>query len=141
MQIYSKLYDAAFNRIQTYSVEFRRHDYRHTHATKLLEKGCNPKYVQARLGHGKLETALKLYAHVTATMETTAALLSDSFLPQSVMEIIPEVAQAIVDIESINGRPFPPYCKDIVSSILGQTIFKLKNLQKLLPEDAKDFEK
>lgn len=46
-------------------ISFKFHNLRHTHTTKLVQAGVNPKYVQARLGHSKLETTLKYYTHIT----------------------------------------------------------------------------
>lgn len=62
------------------AIPFKYHNLRHTHATRLLEMGCNPKYVQERLGHAELETTLKLYVHVTRKMEEQAAKLSDKMM-------------------------------------------------------------
>lgn len=53
-------------------IEFKMHNLRHTHATMLLEKGINPKYVSERLGHSKLEFTLKLYTHVTRAQDEQA---------------------------------------------------------------------
>lgn len=53
-------------------IEFKMHNLRHTHATLLLEKGINPKYISDRLGHSKLEFTLKLYTHITRSMDEQA---------------------------------------------------------------------
>lgn len=44
------------------------HSLRHTHASNLLAKGADVKYVQDRLGHKNVATTLDIYAHVTETM-------------------------------------------------------------------------
>ena len=45
-------------------LEYRgTHNFRHTHATLLIRNGANVKDVSLRLGHGKIETTLKLYVH------------------------------------------------------------------------------
>ena len=44
------------------------HSLRHTHASNLLAKGADVKYVQERLGHKNVATTLDIYAHVTETM-------------------------------------------------------------------------
>ena len=54
------------------NIEFKMHNLRHTHATMLLEKGLNPKYVSERLGHSKLDFTLKLYTHITISMDEQA---------------------------------------------------------------------
>jgi len=46
---------------------------RHTHATHLLELGEHPKVVQARLGHSTITITMKIYSHVTPTMQQAAA--------------------------------------------------------------------
>lgn len=54
------------------NLNFKMHNLRHTHATMLLEKGLNPKYVSERLGHSKLEFTLRLYTHITRSMDEQA---------------------------------------------------------------------
>lgn len=66
--------------IEERELNFKFHNLRHTHATMLLEDGLNPKYIQERLGHSKLEFTLRLYTHVTAAMETKAAAALDDRL-------------------------------------------------------------
>ena len=53
-------------------IEFNFHSLRHTHATKLIESGVNPKAVQERLGHEKIETTLQTYVHNTENMAISA---------------------------------------------------------------------
>lgn len=55
-----------------FDIDFKMHNLRHTHATILLEKGINPKYVTERLGHSKMEFTLKLYTHITRSMDEQA---------------------------------------------------------------------
>lgn len=62
------------------NIDFKFHNLRHTHATMLAEKGVNPKYVQERLGHGKLEMTLRYYTHVTDAMHDQVAEIVDSLL-------------------------------------------------------------
>lgn len=59
-------------------IDFKFHNLRHTHATMLAEKGVNPKYVQERLGHGKLEITLRYYTHVTDAMHDQVAGIVDT---------------------------------------------------------------
>jgi len=49
--------------------EFDFHSLRHTHATILAENGVNPKALQNRMGHEKIETTFKTYIHKTNVME------------------------------------------------------------------------
>ena len=53
--------------------EYKFHDLRHTHATWLLEEGINPKIVQKRLGHSRIETTLDIYSHVSLNEQRKAA--------------------------------------------------------------------
>ena len=60
----------------------RFHDMRHTHATLLLQEGEAVHTVSARLGHANAAITLGIYAHVTPSMQKSAAstigrLLSD----------------------------------------------------------------
>lgn len=43
-----------------------------THAVKLLESGCNAKYVQQRMGHAKMATTNNLYRFVKTDMDQIA---------------------------------------------------------------------
>lgn len=52
--------------------DFCFHSLRHTHATALIESGVNPKTVQKRLGHAKIETTLNTYCHDTEKMKEKA---------------------------------------------------------------------
>lgn len=44
--------------------EIRIHDFRHSHASLLIEQGVQPNIVQDRLGHVNIETTLKTYSHM-----------------------------------------------------------------------------
>lgn len=44
-------------------IHFEFHALRHTHATILATNGANPKSLQYRLGHEKIETTLGIYVH------------------------------------------------------------------------------
>lgn len=50
------------------NIKFEFHALRHTHATLLAESGVNPKNLQMRLGHEKIETTLQTYIHDTVAM-------------------------------------------------------------------------
>lgn len=55
------------------NIDFDFHSLRHTHATILSENGVNPKSLQLRLGHEKIETTLQTYIHGTEKMEEETA--------------------------------------------------------------------
>ncbi|WP_225423084.1 tyrosine-type recombinase/integrase [Paucilactobacillus nenjiangensis] len=59
-------------------INFKFHSLRHTHATMLLENGAEPKEIQVRLGHSKLETTMNTYVHVTQKMEKNTINIMDS---------------------------------------------------------------
>jgi integrase len=41
----------------------RFHDWRHYHASQLVELGTSPKVVQERIGHADVSTTLRFYVH------------------------------------------------------------------------------
>lgn len=49
-------------------VNFKFHNLRHTHASRLAEKNVPMMVVKERLGHSKEETTMKYYTHVTKGM-------------------------------------------------------------------------
>jgi len=49
------------------------HSLRHTHATQLMEMGINPRVVQERLGHNKIDLTLGTYSHVSTGMQDDVA--------------------------------------------------------------------
>jgi integrase len=61
-------------------LEFRFHDLRHTGATLLMEAGIHPKVVSEMLGHSDIAVTLRVYSHVTQTMQQTAANTMDNLL-------------------------------------------------------------
>lgn len=62
------------------NIEFKYHNLRHTHTTMLAEANVNPKYVQKRLGHSKLNTTLNYYTHITDKMDEEVANIMDDIL-------------------------------------------------------------
>lgn len=56
------------------------HDLRHTHATRLLEAGVNPKAVQERLGHASVGVTLDVYSHVLPSLQREVADKIDAIL-------------------------------------------------------------
>lgn len=51
-------------------------------ATLALSQGVNPKLVQDRLGHSRIDTTLDVYTHVQPSMQREAADLVDRALGQ-----------------------------------------------------------
>ncbi len=51
----------------------RLHDWRHTHASFLIQAGENTKVIQERLGHRRPSTTLDIYGHLMDDMQDTAA--------------------------------------------------------------------
>ena len=50
-------------------INCRFHDFRDTHATRLIEAGADIKAVSKRLGHSTIETTYNIYVRVTSQME------------------------------------------------------------------------
>lgn len=73
-KVASRIFKSEFN------MAFKYHNLRHTHATMLIENGVNPKFVQERLGHSKLDFTLKVYTQVTSSMDSQACSILDSKL-------------------------------------------------------------
>ena len=59
-------------------LEFDFHSLRHTHATILAASGANPKALQNRMGHEKIETTLQVYAHNTKSIEEESVELFEN---------------------------------------------------------------
>ena len=51
-------------------IKCRFHDFRDTHATRLIEQGADIKAVSKRLGHSTIQTTYNIYVRVTSKMET-----------------------------------------------------------------------
>ena len=51
-------------------INCRFHDFRDTHATRLIEQGADIKAVSKRLGHSSIQTTYNIYVRVTDKMET-----------------------------------------------------------------------
>ena len=51
-------------------INSRFHDFRDTHATRLIESGADIKAVSKRLGHSTIQTTYNIYVRVTSKMET-----------------------------------------------------------------------
>lgn len=60
------------------NLEHRRfHDFRHSHATRLFEKGVSVKMVQVLPGHENAQTTNKIYIHVMDSDNQNAVQLLD----------------------------------------------------------------
>ena len=66
-------------RFEKYVVEaqvkkIRIHDFRHSHASYLINKGAIVSMIASRLGHGDVATILNTYSHLYSTTEQDAVL-------------------------------------------------------------------
>ena len=59
---------------------FTFHDFRHFHATQLIQKGINVKVVSRRLGHKDVVTTLNLYFNYMPSMDEEASKMLDNIL-------------------------------------------------------------
>ena len=57
----------------------RFHDFRDTHATRLIEAGADIKAVSKRLGHSNIRTTYEIYVRVTTKMESDVAKKFESY--------------------------------------------------------------
>lgn len=62
---------------QLHFPEFDFHSLRHTHTSVLLAAGAPLKYVQCRLGHKRPDVTLKIYQHMTETIEEEGKAVLD----------------------------------------------------------------
>ena len=53
-------------------INCRFHDFRDTHATRLIEAGADVKAVSKRLGHSTIRTTYEIYVRVTEKMKNDA---------------------------------------------------------------------
>lgn len=65
----------------------RLHDFRHSHASYLINLGTIPSLVAKRLGHGDVGTTLNVYSHLYPTTEKeTVSLMEDDFKAAKILE-------------------------------------------------------
>lgn len=79
--IVAECIDVAIRRIRKDYPEFEGfspHCFRHTFATRAIERGMQPKILQKLLGHGSLQTTMDLYCHVTDDTLYDAMSLMDT---------------------------------------------------------------
>ena len=53
--------------------KIRVHDLRHSHASLLIEMGCQPLLIADRFGHEKIQTTLDTYSHLYPNKQTEVA--------------------------------------------------------------------
>lgn len=69
---------AISNRLGLKQISF--HDFRHTHATTLLEEGLDLSIISDRLGHSSIQITKDIYAHVTSKLQEQAVSVLDRVL-------------------------------------------------------------
>lgn len=67
--------------------KIRIHDFRHSHASYLINKGIIASVVAARLGHSDVSTTLNIYSHLFPSTEKEAVLgMEDDFKKADIVE-------------------------------------------------------
>src|SRR5699024_4484963 len=67
----------------------RLHDFRHSHASYLINKGYDIQIVRRRLGHNKISTTYDIYSHLYPNKEDEAVKdMEDDFKPSEVVKLI-----------------------------------------------------
>lgn len=69
-RLLQKRFESIINQIGIQHKTF--HSLRHTFATRLIEKGCDPKTVSALLGHSNVQITLNRYVHPSVDMKRKA---------------------------------------------------------------------
>lgn len=70
----------AFYKRHTDLKKIKVHGFRHTHASLLFEAGASLKDVQARLGHGDIQTTMNIYTHVTSASRERVANMFQNYM-------------------------------------------------------------
>ena len=60
-------------------ISCRFHDFRDTHATKLIENGADVKAVAKRLGHSTIRTTYEIYVRVTDKMQNNTVNIFENY--------------------------------------------------------------
>lgn len=69
--------------------KIRLHDFRHSHASYLINKGYDIQIISKRLGHNKISTTYDIYAHLYPNKEDEAVKdMEDDFKPSEVVKLI-----------------------------------------------------
>src|SRR5690625_4546239 len=67
----------------------RLHDFRHSHASYLINKGYDIQIISKRLGHNKISTTYDIYAHLYPNKEDEAVLeMEKDFMNSEVVKLI-----------------------------------------------------
>lgn len=67
----------------------RIHDFRHSHASYLINKGYDIQIISKRLGHNKISTTYDIYAHMYPNKEDEAVKdMEDDFKPSEVIRLM-----------------------------------------------------
>lgn len=67
----------------------RIHDFRHSHASYLINRGTVVSVVASRLGHGDIASTLNIYSHLYPSTEREAVLaMEDDFKPVKILKIL-----------------------------------------------------
>ncbi|MBQ7890802.1 MAG: site-specific integrase [Erysipelotrichaceae bacterium] len=80
----------------------RTHDLRHSHASFLIEQGVQPKLIQERLGHEKIETTLKVYSHLYPNKQFKLAEYIDQFVGYTNYDNAIDMSDNSIQIEVIH---------------------------------------
>ena len=64
------------HKLRNLGFSFTFHDFRHTHATLLLQNSGNIKEISRRLGHAKIDTTMNIYIHSTEEGQKELATLA-----------------------------------------------------------------
>ena len=62
--------------------EIRLHDFRHSHASMLIELGFPPLVIASRLGHEDIKTTLQIYSHLYPSKASEVATKLNDFMVQ-----------------------------------------------------------
>ena len=77
----------------------RVHDIRHSHASMLVEQGCDPLLIAERLGHERISTTLGTYSHLYPDKGQTLAATLDMLKERADRENAPPLADDPPDPE------------------------------------------
>ena len=81
--------------------KIRVHDLRHSHASLLIEMGCQPLLIADRLGHEKIQTTLNTYSHLYPNKQAEVAqqlenLINGTTVPDTIIKKEKELLRALL---------------------------------------------